>query len=189
LYTEIQRRTIHTILSKPLQRWEFVVGKYAGMAFTLLLLVALFSVTMTGVLWLQDAPLSVGILKAMLLTLMEVWLVAGIAVFFSSFSSPVLSGLFSFFLWFLGRISPQIRATVATADDLWTGWIAGAALHVLPDMHVFGVSGGMVDGEYVSIHSDFVDWSYVAYAIGYGLLYLVALLILAAVFCSRRDFS
>ena len=31
LYTEVQRRTIHAIVSKPISRWEFVVGKYTGM--------------------------------------------------------------------------------------------------------------------------------------------------------------
>ena len=44
LYTEVQRRTIHAIVSKPIERWEFVVGKYAGMALVLTVLVAVFAV-------------------------------------------------------------------------------------------------------------------------------------------------
>jgi len=30
---EIERRTIYTILSKPVQRWQFLVGKYLGAVF------------------------------------------------------------------------------------------------------------------------------------------------------------
>lgn len=189
LYTEIQRRTIHTILSKPLERHEFVLGKYLGMALTLSLVVAVFTLALALVMALQDVEISTDILKAVVLTYIEVLVVAGIAVFFSSFSSPILSGVFSFFVWFLGRITPEIRAAIQSTEDRSIELVAGAALRVVPDLHLFSVSGGTVEGKYVSVHSDFVGWDYVAIASGYGLLYLAVLLTLSAVIFARRDFA
>src|ERR1700761_6009744 len=54
LYTEVQRRTIHAIVSKPIERWEFVIGKYLGMSIVLTILVALFGIAMVAMLaWQQ----------------------------------------------------------------------------------------------------------------------------------------
>lgn len=189
LYNEIQRRTIHTILSKPLERHEFVIGKYLGMAYALTLLVAVFTLAMAGLLYIQDVPFSTAVMKAVVLSYVEVLVVAAMAVFFSSLSSPFLSGLFSFGLFFLGRVTPEMRAAMDGKVSDWIQSLAELALYIVPDLHLFSVSGGSVDGAYVSVHGDFVTWGYVGTAAGYGLLYMLVLLILAAVIMGRRDFS
>lgn len=189
LYNEIQRRTIHTILSKPLERHEFVIGKYLGMAFALTLLVVVFTLAMAGLLYIQDVPFSSAVMKAVVLSYVEVLVVAAMAVFFSSLSSPFLSGLFSFGLFFLGRVTPEMRAAMDGKVSDWIQSLAELALYIVPDLHLFSVSGGSVDGAYVSVHGDFVTWGYVGTAAGYGLLYMLVLLILAAVIMGRRDFS
>lgn len=189
LYNEIQRRTIHTILSKPLERHEFVIGKYLGMALALTLLVVVFTLAMAGLLHLQDVPFSAAVMKAVVLSYVEVLVVAAIAVFFSAVSSPFLSGLFSVGLFFLGRVTPELRAAVDGKVSGWIQTMAETALYIVPDLHLFSVSGGTVDGSHVSVHGDFVSWGYVGTAAGYGLLYMVVLLILAAVIMGRRDFS
>jgi ABC-type transport system involved in multi-copper enzyme maturation permease subunit len=189
LYGEIRRRTIHTILSKPLHRYEFVVGKYMGMAFTLSLLVALFTLSMAGLLALQGVPFTIELLKAVILSYFEVMIVAAVAIFFSSFSTPFLSGVFTFFLFVIGRLTPEIRAAIETAHTEWIRFVARVALRIVPDLHVFSVSGGTVDGDYVSVHGDFVAWSYVSMGVATALLWLVVLLGSACVIFSARDFS
>ncbi|HSK02959.1 MAG TPA: ABC transporter permease subunit, partial [Kofleriaceae bacterium] len=87
LYTEVQRRTVHAIVSKPIERWEFVVGKYAGMALLLSVLVGVFAAAMTATLAWQGVGLSAAIGKAVALAWIEVLVVAAIAIFFSSFST------------------------------------------------------------------------------------------------------
>lgn len=190
LYNEIQRRTIYTIISKPIARFEFVLGKYLGMVMTLTLLVILFTLAMAGLLHLQDVPFSAAVLKAVVLEYIEVLLVAGIAVFFSSFSSPILAGVFTASLWRLGHCTPEMRAAVDSADTApWIRDASSTTLRVMPDLHVFAVSGSHVEGQHVSVHSDFVTWGYVATTVGYGLLYVALLLILAIVIFSKRDFA
>jgi Cu-processing system permease protein len=188
LYGEIQRRTIHTIISKPLERHEFVLGKYLGMAVTLTLLVAMFTLAMAGLLAIQDVPFTSHVAKAVLLGYMEVLIVAAIAIFFSAFSSPFLSGVFTLGIFFLGRITPEMRAAAEGATEGWSRTVADAALRVIPDLHLFSISGGTIDGEYVSVHADFVSWGYVGTAALYAALYVAVLLLLAIVVFARRDF-
>ncbi len=188
LYGEVQRRTIYTIVSKPLERYEFVLGKYVGMAFTLTVLVAVFALAMSLLLFLQDVPFSSAVPKAVALGYLEVLVVAAIAIFFSSFSSPFLSGVFSFGLLFLGRVTPEMRAISEQGDAGAMGPVIDAALVIVPDLHLFGISGGTVDGEHVSVHGEFVGWGYVATAGGYALLVIGVLLALSCAIFSRRDF-
>jgi ABC-type transport system involved in multi-copper enzyme maturation permease subunit len=188
LYNEVQRRTIHTIVSKPLARFEFVLGKYAGMAMMLTVLVAAFAFALAVVVAVRGGELSSAVPKAILLTYLEVLVVAALAVFFSAFSSPFLSGVFSFALYFMGQVTPEMRDAVASPDLGALRDACRAALYVIPDLHLFSISGGEVRGEHVTVHGEFVDWSYLVTAIGYGGFWIALLLALAILIFSRRDF-
>lgn len=190
LYNELQKRTIHTIISKPVHRFEFVVGKYLGMALTLTLLTTLFAAALWGLLALQGVSFDAAISKAVLLAYVEVLVVAAIAILFSSFSTPFLSGIFSFAIFWVGRVTPEMRRAVETTDREWIRVVADTALYVVPDIHLFSVSGGKVaSGEEVTAHGELVDWGYVALASGYGLAYIGIFLALACFIFSRRDFT
>lgn len=188
LYGEIQRRTIYAIVSKPIARWEFVVGKYLGMALVLSVLVGLFAAAMLLLLSVQGVAFTPAVGKAILLAWLEVLTVAAIAVFFSSFSSPFLSGIFALSLWVIGRVTPDLRAAAETSDALWIRAVARGALAIVPDLHLFSISGNTVDGAHVSVHGDFVTWGYVAIAAGHGLLWIAALLVAACAIFRKRDF-
>lgn len=188
LYGEIQRRTIYAIVTKPIARWEFVAGKYLGMVLLLTVLVALFTGAMVLLLAWQGVAISVAVGKAVFLAWIETLTVAAIAVFFSSLSSPFLSGLFALGLFVTGRLTPDLRTAAAGADDGWIRLVANAALRVVPDLHLFSISGRTVDGAAVTVHGDFVSWSYVAAAAGHGLLWAAALLVAACLIFQRRDF-
>jgi ABC-type transport system involved in multi-copper enzyme maturation permease subunit len=187
LYTEVQRRTIHAIVSKPISRWEFVVGKFAGMAVVLSVLVGVFAVAMLGMLVWQRTGVSAGVAKALVLSWLEVITVAAIAIFFSSFSTPFLSGIFALGMWVIGRLTPDLEAATRAAAP-WIRITTRVALEIVPDVHLFAVSGRTLDGTAVSVHGDFVPWSYVALAAAHGVGWTVVLLALAALLFHRRDF-
>ncbi len=184
LYNEVQRRTVHAIVSKPIERWEFVVGKWLGMALVLSVLVGFFAVAMILMLAIQGTGMSMDLVKATLLAWLEVLTVAAIAIFFSSFSTPFLSGIFSLAMWLIGRVTPEIEQA-AKAASAWIRVVARVALEIVPDVHLMSPSGR---GD-VSVHADFVSWGYVAMASLHGVGWIIGLLALACVFFHRRDFS
>jgi len=183
LYNEVQRRTVHAIVSKPIERWEFVVGKWLGMALVLSVLVGLFALAMVLMLAVQGSGMTPDLVKATLLAWVEVLTVAAIAIFFSSFSTPFLSGIFSLAMWLIGRVTPEIEQAAKSASA-WIRVVAHLALEIVPDVHLMSPSGR---GE-VSVHTDFVSWGYVAIASLHGLGWIVGLLALACIFFHRRDF-
>ncbi len=188
LYTEVQRRTIHAIVSKPIERWEFVVGKYFGMALVLSVLVGLFALAMVGMLAWQGVGVSGNVVEALVLAWVEVLVVAAIAIFFSSFSTPFLSGIFALAMWAIGRVTPDIENAVKTGSS-WIKWTARIALEIVPDIHLFSPSGRVVEGAHVSVHQDFVSWSYVGFSTLHGLGWIVGLLAFACLLFHRRDFA
>ena len=188
LYTEVQRRTIHSIVSKPIERWEFVIGKYLGMALVLSVLVAVFAVAMALMATWQGIGVSSAVVKAIVLAWFEVLTVAAIAIFFSSFSTPFLSGIFALALWAMGRLTPDIEAATRDASPA-ISWTAKITLQIVPDLHLFAVSGRTVEGAHVSVHADFVSWGYVGIAALHGFGWIVGLLALSALLFHRRDFS
>ncbi len=188
LYSEIKKRTIHTIVTKPIERYEFVLGKYLGMCITLSCLVFMFALVMMLILNFQDVAINAALIKAVILAYFEVLVVAAIAVFFSSFSSPFLSGIFSFGLFAVGRMTMDIRTLVASSDSDAVQALGSVVLYIVPDLHMFGVSGGKVDGENVSVHADFVSWAYVTTSAGYAFLVIGILMGLSILIFSKRDF-
>jgi ABC-type transport system involved in multi-copper enzyme maturation permease subunit len=189
LYAEIEKRTIQVILAKPIERHEFVLGKYLGMAVTLTLLVAAFALALAGVLDLTGTAFDANVAKAVALGWMEVMVVAAIAIFFSSFSTPFLSGLFTFAIFVIGRSTADLRYAADHAKSDVLRAIGRAALYVTPDLHLYAISGGEVDGKHVSVNSDFVGWGYVGHAGLYGLALIGILLVLAMLVFRRRDFA
>ncbi len=189
LYKEVERKTIHTILSKPIHRAEFVVGKYLGMAITLTAVVAFFTLAIVGLLQLTDVPFDGNMGKAVILAWLGVLVVAAIAVFFSSFSSPYLSGIFTAALFFLGRSAPELRYAAAKAKQEWIRAVAKVALWILPDLNTFNISGSDVWGEHVSVHGTFVTWGYVSSAAVYAAALVAILLIVASLIFWLRDFA
>ena len=188
LYTEVQRRTIHAIVSKPIERWEFVVGKYLGMAIVLTILVGLFGLAMCGMLTLQGVGVSSAVVKAIVLAWFEVLTVAAIAIFFSSFSTPFLSGIFALAMWSLGRVTPDIQAAIEHGSA-WIQATSRFALEIVPDLHLFSPSGRLVDSATVSVHGDFITWGYVGLSALHALGWIAGLLAIACLLFQRRDFA
>ncbi len=190
LYNELKKRTVHTILAKPIGRGEFVLGKYLGMCSTLTLLVLIFTVAFTLVLWLSGMSVDAIVAKATVLHFLEILVVAAIATFFSSFSTPFLSGIFTLGVWFIGRVTPEMRLAVDSGkfgDAI--GYTLETTMAIMPDMFMFSPSSRTIEGVHWSIHGQFLDWSYVAMAAGYAAAYIAVCIALAMVIFTRRDFT
>ncbi len=191
VYKEIERKTVYALIPKPLHRWQFVVGKYLGMVLTLAVQMGLMAVVLCIALWLQGGAPDAPLCRAILLLFGQVAVIAAVAILFSTFSTPFLSGLFTVGVFIIGRYSNELHAVILAklkeSPELAKVLLYGS--HVLPDLHLFFVSGGTVAGKTVSVNAgDYVNWTYVASASAYGLAYAGCVLALAIWSFSRRDF-
>ncbi len=180
IHDEVERRTIFTILSKPVSRGEFLVGKWAGLTFTVWLQLVLMAAAFALVSWLAGAPLTVGHAIAIALIGFELMVLVALATFFSSFTTTMLSAFFSVGLWLIGHFSRDLYLLGQQSDQASVSRLAGALYAVLPDFEIFNKSLEAVHG--LPIHGFEFGFA-LLYAVGYSGLILV----LAATVFRRRD--
>src|SRR5205823_4744364 len=119
-----------------------------------------------------------------------VLVVTSVAVLFSTFSTPLLSGLYAAGITACGHFTPELRALITTrlGDASGLARALAAATHLLPDLHLFFVSGSFVDGKHVSVHGAYVGWTYAAATGAYGILFASCVMLIAIAVFARRDF-
>ena len=188
LHKEIEKRTIYTVLSKPVSRATYLLGKFLGLAATMAVQIMLMVAVFFAVLLLMGGELTSGLFFALALIFVEVLLVISLALFFTSFSSPFLSGIFCLGIFAAGRNADLITELAKTKSLEWLQPILEGVTAVLPNFYLFFPSGKMVEESWVTVHDQFVSTGYLASTVGYGLIYTGAFLVFSMALLSRRDF-
>jgi ABC-type transport system involved in multi-copper enzyme maturation permease subunit len=192
LYKELALKTVYTILPKSIARWEFVLGKWLGVMATLVVQIAVMGAVLALTLLVQGegggvAALDSALPKALWLFLMNVAIVTSVAMLFSAFTSPFLSGMFSLGVFVMGRQVPDLRQVATRVGGVTGSALDGVAV-VLPNLHLFVPSGTIVDAQRVSVHGQFVGVGYLGSVTAYALGYSALVLGLAMLIFRRRDF-
>lgn len=189
IYKEIDKRTLYTILSKPIERWQFVVGKYCGLLLTTYVCLLLLSAVMLGYMAMLDAPITGAIAQQIALTCVEMMVVTAIAIFFSAASSPLLSAVFTSLVFVIGQQTQWIYelGTQVQARAPWMRHAAYTLFLLVPNLHDFNVRQ-----EAVNAAGAGGDWAIapelLGYRVVYGVAYTAALLLAAVFFFRRRSF-
>ena len=192
---EVERRSVYSLLAKPIQRWQMIAGKYAGLTLTLIVNVAIMVASLYAVLaymsWgvpldvqkAWDAPaLDPALLKAATLILLELMVLTAIALFFSTFSTPLLSAAFTFGLFIVGHFSTDLRNFEQVVDSQAAARLARGLYWVLPNLALFDIKSQVV-------HAQPVPFGDLALTGLYAALYIAVLLGASMAVFSRRDFN
>jgi ABC-type transport system involved in multi-copper enzyme maturation permease subunit len=192
---EVERRSIYSLLAKPIGRPSFIVGKYAGLVLTLAVNVAVMTLALFLVLGVMtylteprlrsawDAPgLDPRLIKAVVLIFMQLMIVTAVALFFSTFSTPLLSAALTFGIFIVGQFNADLKNFDKIVESRPAIWLARGMYHLLPDFAAFDVKMEVVHGLPVSA-------GYMATTVLYGLAYVAALLVMSVLIFSRRDFK
>ncbi|HUU00809.1 MAG TPA: ABC transporter permease [Myxococcota bacterium] len=179
---ELKRKTLYVVLSRPVHRFQYVIGKYLGMGLTLLAEVGALSAALFVLLAIEGVAPEGLIVKSLCVSLIEVLFVAALAIFFASFSSPYLSGFFTLALFVVGRSLPALNTLADKVDAPLPHLLLKLVYFVLPDFSLFNMSTRAVHGLNIPAGE-------VLLVACYGVGYLVLLLFLACLIFSRRDIS
>lgn len=193
VWKEVERRSAYSLLSKPVRRHDLVLGKYLGLTLTLLVNVAVMAATVYLVLaYMQagspeevrrawDAPaLDPAMLTAFLLIFAQLLVITAVALFLSTFSSPMLSAVITFTLYVVGHFNADLKNFEAVVDSRPVAWLARALYYVLPNLAPFDIKGQVV-------HGQAVEAGYVGLTLAYAAVYIVLLLGAASLIFARRD--
>lgn len=187
---EIQRRTVLTLLSKPVSRVAFILGKYLGLLLVVAVHLVLLTLVFYATLALTGSEPSLSLLISVYLIFVEMAIIIAVALLFSSFSSTILSALFTLGVYAAGHLSnellEQVRfaSRVADAGETTSVFLEKMAvvIHaVFPGLYRYNVTNYVVHG--VALPDMYLFWSTV-YALGYVGVFLA----IASWWFSRRDF-
>ena len=179
---EVERKTIYLILSKPVPRWEFIVGKAMGLSVTL----AVTTLAMAAMLFLvhlgYDRSPELGILIASAGIYMELVLLVCLASFFSTFTTPVLSAIFTLSMFLIGHVSRDLIVFGGRSASTAVQWAAKILFFALPNLENFNWKNEVVYGR---VRAPGVLVMAAAYLLCYG----AAVLSAACLLFSRKDFK
>src|ERR1700682_1504938 len=185
VYKEIERRTVYAIFAKPVGRAEFLLGKYLGLCLTLLVNVLVRGAGVSlALIYVSHGldPLVFRIWPAVLLIYVELMILTSIALLFSSFSSPALSALLTFFFFIIGHFSADLKSFAASMGTGSARWFFGALYYLLPNLANYSFITPAAHGQTPAL-SDVVA------AVLYALVYICVILSAATLIFRRRNFK
>jgi len=181
VYKEIEKRTIYTLLAKPIRRHEFLLGKFLGLVLTLAVLLAAMSLIFLGLVLAHTGRIEWGLLVAVVMIFFELILITAVAILFSSFSTPILSSLFALAFYLIGHFSWSLETLLKKIPAGATRTILRFLYTLLPDLENFNLKAEVV-------HHLPIAGAQLLYSAAYGLVYAAFILGLAIVIFRRRDF-
>jgi len=181
VYKEIDKKTIFTLLSKPLHRAEFILGKFLGLVLTLFVMTLLMSVIFLAIVYAHTLKVEGALLVAVGYIFLELVLITAVAILFSSFSTPILSSLFALAFYLIGHLSWGLELILKKMAPGAGRTLVRFIYTVLPDLENFNFRTEVVHG--LPIPPGIYLSSFL-----YGVCYTAFLLGLAVLVFRRRDF-
>ena len=192
---EIEKRTIHTILTKPVSRAQFLFGKFLGGIATIFVNVLLMGAAFVIVFAIkapQFKNLAEGamgmefifgnIIKAIVLAFFELSVLMAIAVTASTVFSWIVAAIFSFFVYFVGQMSEFFNQLANPERDI--PYIAKAFLGViyklLPHFEVFDIREAIMKDQ-------FMPWDVMGKIVAQGLAYILIVILIGYLTFNERE--
>lgn len=184
VFKEIDRRTIYIILSKPIDRWEFILGKFLGLAITLTILIALMSAVFMCILFfykLTSTQLYLTFVSVCLI-LLELYMVIAVSILFSSFSTPLLSMVFAGCFWVIGHFNPVMLSLAQFSNSEVIVTMTQVFHYILPDLSILNVKNNIDNMEYV------LNLTEVGLKALYAIVYSSILLMITVISFNKKEF-
>ncbi len=191
VFKEIDRKTIYTILAKPVSRLEFILGKFVGLAFTVGIELFLMTWLLFALLKTYPTPLDWNLWKAVLLIYMELCVLISITLVFSSYSSSFMTSLFCFSILIVGHLTDDLaqimsekltyihkKKIVAPAREYFYSFLENA-------LNFFNLDHFAINSKIV--HKVPISWTYIGSTTLYAICYVMIFLIVANHLFSKKD--
>ena len=182
VYREIEKKTVYNILSKPVTRDEFIIGKFLGLGLTMLTALG----AMAGIFFLfvalSGGGLDLGIALYFLMLLLELLVIVAISLLFSSFTTPILSFIFTVSLYLIGHVMWTFNEFKSYLKiPAWKAFTQ-VIYYLLPNLDKFNIKNEVVLGTALD------PWT-LLFSVLYALAYILALLALAMLIFRKREFQ
>jgi len=177
---EIEKRTICTLLTKPVTRRNLFIGKFLGVCLILLLNFVIISLLFIGLLILKKIPSDIETFKTLLLIYVELILISTITLTFATFATDAFNIILSFFLYIVGHLISYGKQLTERVENTILKGFGQIIYTVVPNYENFAIRDKVVIGIPVS-------WNYVFKTLIYGVLYIAIVLLIGLYFFQKRE--
>lgn len=176
---DIERRTLHLLIVKPLTRTEFILGRYLGLCLTILTSVLLMAVATALALFTAHGSFAWPLVLALFAIFLQLCLTGAISTFLSTTASRPLALLGGTIICVLGRMTDVLRNASLILEG-FPDWLGKGLYAALPNLLSF-------DLKTRAIYGDAIPGSLLAYLTLYAFAYIGALMALGSLAFERRD--
>jgi ABC-type transport system involved in multi-copper enzyme maturation permease subunit len=179
---EIEKRTLYTVLSRPVRRWEFILGKFLGLAWTLVVNTFFMGLGLfAALLYIAHhyTRSDLWLLVALYFIVLQFFLMTALALLFSSFSKSIMSSVFAFAVFLIGTFADELRSVAEMLPGVSRTVVTGFA-YLVPNFSALNVISQVA-------HSEPVALRLIGLNTLYALLYSAAAISLAALIFDRRN--
>lgn len=181
VFQEIERKTLYNVLSKPIDRATYFLGKFGGIAMTLAVQLVLMALALSVTLLIRGGAVDLQLVGAFWLTYVESVMIAAFALFFGSFSTPYVSGFITLGVWLIGRLVQELAGFLDKVEEPVARQLLQGVVALAPDLNFFTLTTQLTYGYPVTL-------AYVGAVTLYGLGYIAVSMGAAVVIFRRRDF-
>jgi len=177
---EIEKRTIYPLLSKPITRSNFIIGKFIGQSLIILLNVVLMSIFFIVLLFIKKSPPNIETFKTIFLIFIELVLIGSITLAVATFATDAFNLIFSFFLYIVGHLISYGKSLLERVENMVLKGLGEMLYTVIPNYENFNIKDKVVVGVNVS-------WQYVGQTVLYGIIYIAIAVLIGVYFFNKRE--
>ncbi len=182
VYKEMAKRTIVTLLSKPISRHQFLAGKYLGLGMVLAVQLVLMTAVFQGLFSARGGWISSLTYQAVWLIYIELMVITGVVLLFSTITSPFTGGILSLLFFLIGHSIGELQKYSSTYGKLTDHVLWKFAFAIFPDLERFNLKEN-------ALYLKPVTWGFVAETTLYGMLLSSAFVVAAVIVFRQRDFT
>lgn len=180
LWKELDKKTVYTILSKPIPRWKFVLGKYAGLMLTIAVEVLLLAAMYIVLITLQQSFPPMVFFVSIGMLLVELMLLTAWATLFSTYSAPTTASAFILSIFFIGHLADDLWLLGSKSELPFLENLVKILYWLMPNFELLSIRED-------AVHNRAVPWDRVWPAIGYGVTYTIVVLSAAIRLFQNKD--
>ena len=177
---EMEQKTVFNILSKPVRRWQFLVGKYLGLFATIAANIVLMTVLLVIVLLAYQSVFDPWLFFCAAMTVLEMAVVAAFATLFSVLTKPMLGSVLTLAVFVTGHVTHELWLLTAEVEDLVARSLITVMYYLLPNLQHFNYTTEVV-------HQLPIPAAAVALSLCYGVLFTVLVVTLACAHFNHKD--
>jgi ABC-type transport system involved in multi-copper enzyme maturation permease subunit len=181
-HMEKERGILRSLLTKPISRVDFILGKYLGTLVTVAMVIVLMALVHMLVVAISGAKITSTMLWAVYFTVLEAGLVTALLTLFSCFTSPVLGSFFTIACVVCGHFSADLLEFANRFTATFPKMMATTFYYLIPNLGLLTLRSEAVHGLAIPQGMLFTVTLYVV-------MYVSVLLYLSTVVFRAREVS